>query len=101
MQVLPDTDIADIEQQVLPSYLAGLQSSGFEVTVEQLEDWYAAAAAAHYAPMFAMYAEQLLDPDRIAVIEARFGRSIESITADRGRVVERALALGERVLSIA
>jgi hypothetical protein len=101
MQVLPDVDVDEIERQVLPSYLAGLQSSGLEVTSEELHAWYAAAGALHYGPMLTMYAEQLLDPARIAVIEARFGRPIEAITADRGRVVERALTLGERVLSIA
>jgi hypothetical protein len=100
MQVLPDGDIEAVEQQVLPSYLAGLQLSGLDLTHEQLEDWYAAAAAAHYGPLLAMYAAQLADPGRIHALETRHNRSIEAITNDKGRVVDRALALGERVLGL-
>lgn len=100
MQLLPDSDLEVIEQHVLPSYLAGLQASGFDVTAEQLHEWYAASAAARYGPMLTMYAAQLASPDWVAFLERRWARSIEDITADRRRVVERALALGERVLGL-
>lgn len=100
MQVLAESDIEEIEQQVLPSYLAGLQSSGLEVSAEQLGTWYAAAAAAHYGPMLTMYAAQLAEPGRNESLERRHGRPIEAITEAKGRVVERALTLGERVLGL-
>ncbi|HWC34278.1 MAG TPA: phosphotransferase [Mycobacteriales bacterium] len=99
MQVLPGVDVESIEEQVVPSYLAGLQASGVDVTLEALEDWYAAAAAVHYAPMLTMYAAQLGEPGRADALESRHGRPIASITADKGRVIERALTLGERLLS--
>lgn len=98
MQVLPGADLEAIERQVLPSYLAGLQFSGFDVTLEQLEVWYAAAASVHYAPLLAMYAAQVAEPGRVDALEARHGRPIAEITADKGRVVERALTLAERLL---
>ncbi len=98
MQVMPGVDIESIEQVVLPSYLAGLQSSGLGVTLEELEDWYAAAAAAHYGPMLTTWAAQLAEPDWVAFLERRHGRSIDDITLDKGRVIDRALTLGEQVL---
>jgi hypothetical protein len=98
MQVHPDTDVEAIEAQVLPSYLAGLQFSGLDVTTEQLEDWYAAAAALHYGPLLTMYAAQLAEPGRVDALERRHTRPIEAITADKARVIERALTLGERLL---
>jgi aminoglycoside phosphotransferase (APT) family kinase protein len=98
MQVLPGHDLEAIEQMVLPSYLAGLQFSGLEVSLEELEDWYAAAAAVHYGPLLVMYAAQVAEPGRVDALEARHNRPIADITADKGRVVERALTLGERLL---
>lgn len=98
MQVLPDADLDAIEEAVLPSYLAGLQSSGLAVTAADLADWYAAAAAVRYAPMLTLYAAQLAEPGRITALEARHQRPIEAITRDKARVVERALTLGERLL---
>ncbi|HVS68157.1 MAG TPA: phosphotransferase, partial [Mycobacteriales bacterium] len=100
MQVLAGTDLDAIEQQVLPAYLAGLRSSGLAMTSEELEDTYAAAAAVHYGPLLMMYAAQIAEPGRIEALEKRHGRSIEAITADKGRVIERALTLGERVLGL-
>ncbi|MGN6472553.1 MAG: phosphotransferase [Mycobacteriales bacterium] len=100
MQVLPDVHVEAIERQVLPSYLAGLQSSGMDVSTEQLEDWYAAAAAVHYGSLLTMYAAQLSEPDRVASLEARHGRPIEAITKDKAHVIDRALSLGERVLGL-
>jgi hypothetical protein len=98
MQVLPDVDVEAIESHVLPSYLAGLRLSGLDVTTEELDAWYAAAATVHYGPLLTMYAAQLAEPGRLAALERRHGRSISAITADKARVIEHALALGERLL---
>ncbi|HVV75865.1 MAG TPA: phosphotransferase [Mycobacteriales bacterium] len=100
MQVLPDVDIEDIEAQVVPSYLAGLQANGADVSADELDAWYAAAAAAHYGPMLTMYAMRLAEPGRTEALERRHDRPIEAISADKARVVERALTLGERVLGL-
>ncbi|HVT20239.1 MAG TPA: phosphotransferase [Mycobacteriales bacterium] len=100
MQVLPGEDLEAIERQVLPSYLAGLQASGLDVDGARLDDWYAAAAALHYGPLLAMYAAQLAEPGRADALERRHARPIAQITEDKGRVVDRALTLGERVLGL-
>lgn len=100
MQVLPDGDITEIEQQVVPAYLAGLRFSGLDVSLEELEDWYAAAAAVHYGPLLTLYAAQLGEPNGAARTEARFGRPIADVTNDKGRVIDHALTLGERVLGL-
>ncbi|HVY10926.1 MAG TPA: phosphotransferase [Mycobacteriales bacterium] len=98
MQVLPDGDLDALESHVLAAYLAGLRTSGFDCDAEDLRRWYAAAAACHYAPILAMYVDSLRDPERLAALEARHGRPIEAINADKARVVDRALTLGESLL---
>jgi hypothetical protein len=98
MQVVTDADLDALDSRVLAAYLAGLQFAGLDVTEEGLRRWYAAAAAARYAPMLASYAELLQDPERVAALEVRHGLPISAITANKARVVDHALSLGEEVL---
>lgn len=96
MQVLPDASLDALEDHVLPGYLSGLRTSGVDIDEAGLRRLYAAAAAVHYAPMLAV---QPSDPVKITAIEARLDRPYTQIAADRARVVERALDLGEWVLA--
>ena len=98
MQVRPDTDPETLENTVIPAYLAGLGAAGLVVDEAELRAWYAAAAAVHYVPMMAMYAASLANLGRIDELEIRHARPIEAITADKARVVEHALTLGEQLL---
>jgi Phosphotransferase enzyme family len=98
MQVLPDGDLETLENTVLSAYLAGLGAAGMTVDEDELATWYAAAASVHYVPMMTSYAHSLSIPGRRGELEARHGRPIEAISADKARVVEHALALGQRVL---
>jgi aminoglycoside phosphotransferase (APT) family kinase protein len=98
MQVLPETDPETLENTAIPAYLAGLRATGLAVDEDDLETWYAAAAAVHYVPMMAMYAASLAIPERIDELEIRHGRPIEAITADKAAVIDHALTLGERLL---
>ena len=98
MQVLPDADLDALESHVLAAYLAGLRFAGLDCDEDDLRRWYAAAAACHYAPMLTMYVDSLRDPDRVAALEARHARPIAAINADKARVIDRALTLGESLL---
>jgi Phosphotransferase enzyme family len=98
MQVLPDASLDDLETHVVTGYLSGLRTSGVDADETELRRWYAAAAATHYAPMLANLSSQADDPDYVAATERRFGVSYDTVVANRTRVVERALDLGERVL---
>jgi hypothetical protein len=98
MRVLPDADPADLERHVLPAYRSGLRSSGFEVSVEDLQRWYAAAASVHYAPLLTMLARTGSDPAAVDAIELRWAVPFETIVAGRARVLEYALGLGEALL---
>jgi aminoglycoside phosphotransferase (APT) family kinase protein len=98
MLVLPDAELVELEGHVLPGYVSGLRSSGFDVDPDQVRQWYAAAAAVHYAPMAAFQARTASDVAAVATAEGRFGRPYAEIADRKARVVERALELGEWVL---
>jgi hypothetical protein len=100
MQVLPGADLDALESHVLSAYLAGLGTAGLDVDADELQRWYAAAAAVHYAPMLTMHADTLRDPDRVAALEIRHDLPISSITANKARVIDHALSLGEQLLAI-
>jgi Phosphotransferase enzyme family len=99
MQVLPDASLDALEAHVLPGYLSGLRSSGVDVDEVSLHRWYAAAASVHYAPMAAVQAVTAMRPDEVENSERRHGRPYAEIVANKARVVERALDLGEWVLN--
>jgi hypothetical protein len=98
MQVRPDGSLDDLEQAVLAGYADGLQSSGCAVDAVELRRWYAAAAAAHYPWMAGVEAVRAADDGEVAASERRFGRPLQELSADRARVVRRAVELGEWVL---
>jgi Phosphotransferase enzyme family len=98
MQVLPDASLEDLDRHVLPGYLSGLRSSGFDVSEADLRRWYSAAAGVRYAPLAALSGEAARDPDALQV---RFNRPAVAVISDRRRVIERALELGEAALNSA
>jgi hypothetical protein len=98
MLVLPDVSLDDLDRHVVPSYLSGLRTSGFDVDEAVLRHWYAAAASVHYAPLAAFQATNTADPAAIEASERRFGRTYPEIVARKALVIERALDLGEWVL---
>jgi hypothetical protein len=98
MNVLPDASLDDLEAHVLPGYLSGLRSSGVDVDEDTMRPWYAAAASVHYGPMAAFQVMSADRQDYIKASELRFGLPYATIIANRARVVERALDLGEWVL---
>lgn len=98
MRVLPDQEPAELEKHVLPGYLSGLRTSGFEVDPGDLQRWYAAAASAHYAPMVGMLARTAQDPTAVAALERRWGIPFAALVAARTVVIEYAIGLGEAVL---
>ncbi len=98
MQVLPDASLEALEAHVLPGYLSGLRSSGVDVDETTLRRWYAAAASVHYAPMAAFQATSASRPGDIEWNEKRHGLPYATIVANKARVVEQALDLGEEVL---
>jgi len=83
---------------VLPAYVDGLHEAGAEVTDEQVRWWYAAAGSVHYTWMLGGIAQAAQNPDTVAAQERRFGRPFADLVADRARVVEHALRLGESAL---
>jgi hypothetical protein len=99
MQVLPDASLDDLEAHVLPGYLSGLRSAGFAVTDGDLRRWYAAAASIHYAPMLGFHGINSNDPATIGASERRFEAPYAAIAANKTRVIEQALDLGEWVLN--
>jgi hypothetical protein len=101
MQVRPGESLDALEAHVLPSYLSGLRASGVDVDERQLRQWYAAAASVHYVPMLGYQAGNATDPAGVLASEARHGRPFAEIVADKARVVERAVTLGERALESA
>jgi hypothetical protein len=101
MQVRPGESLDALEAHVVPAYLSGLRSSGVEVDEAELRHWYAAAASAHYVPMLAQQAGITADPARVQAAEQRFGRPFAAQVADKARVIERAVSLGERALESA
>jgi hypothetical protein len=98
MLVLPDASLDDLDRHVVPNYLSGLRTSGFDVDEATLRRWYAAAASVHYAPLAVFQATSTADPTAIDASERRFGRPYPEIIARKALVIERALDLGERVL---
>jgi hypothetical protein len=98
MQVRPDFPVERLEELVLPAYVEGLHESGAEVTEKQVRWWYAAAAGVHYSWLAGGIAQAAQNPEIVAAQERRFGRSFADLTADRARVVERGLTLGESAL---
>jgi hypothetical protein len=101
MQVRPGESLDALEAHVMPSYLSGLRSSGVEVDERQLRHWYAAAASVRYVPMLGFQAVNAAHPDRVVAAEQRYGRPFADIVADKARVIERAVTLGERALESA
>jgi Ser/Thr protein kinase RdoA (MazF antagonist) len=95
MQVLPDGDLDALETHVLRGYVSGLRTSGLDADETEVRRAFAAAASVHYAPMLATATGPDRDP---ATLERRWGRPFAAIAADRARVIERALDLGESVL---
>jgi hypothetical protein len=95
MQVRPDESLDVLEQQILPAYAAGLRDSGFDTDPDELRRWYAAAAAAHYSWMAGMQVVRAGQPEQVLAHESRFGRTFADLVADRARVIERAVELGE------
>ena len=98
MQIRPDGSLDVLESSILPAYVDGLRAGGADVTAEQVRGWYAAAAAAHYPWMAGGIAQRCRDAADVATQEQRFGRPFADLVADRVRVVERALSLGEAAL---
>jgi thiamine kinase-like enzyme len=98
MQVRPDCSLDLLERLIVPAYAEGVRSAGADVTDAQVRWWYAAAAAVHYAWMAGAIAQRSRDEADVAGQEQRFDRSFADLVADRARVIERALDLGERAL---
>jgi hypothetical protein len=98
MQVRPDESLDVLERLIVPSYAGGLREVGLDVADAQVQQWYAAAAGAHYPWMAGAIALRAGDADDMAALQQRFGRSVADLVADRARVVERAVVLGERAL---
>jgi hypothetical protein len=101
MQARPDGSLDVLEALVLPSYADGLRAAGVQVSDGEVRRWYAAAAGAHYAWMAGAIVQRSRDEADVAGQEDRFGRSFADLVADRSRVIERALDLGERALGSA
>jgi hypothetical protein len=101
MQVVPDASLNELEMHVLPSYVSGLRLSGLEVDPDDVRRWYAAAASVHYAPLLSSPTISATDSDHIETSERRFGLPYTAIIANKARVIERALELGEWVLDTA
>jgi thiamine kinase-like enzyme len=101
MQVRPGESLDALDAHVVPSYLSGLRSSGVDIDEAELRRWYAAAASVHYVPMLGFQAVNAADPERVLAAERRHGLPFAEIVADKARVIERAVALGERALESA
>ena len=101
MQVRPDCSLDLLEDLVVPAYADGLRTAGMDVTDVQVHRWYAAAASAHYPWMAGGIALRSRDDADVARQEKRFGRSFAALVADRARVIERALDLGDAALGSA
>jgi hypothetical protein len=101
MHVRPEESLDALEAHVVPPYLSGLRSAGFDVDERQVRLWYAAAAGIHYAPLLGFQPGFAADPERVAGAERRFGRPFAEQLADRARVVERSITLAERALESA
>jgi hypothetical protein len=99
MHIRPDESVQLLEDLVLPGYVGGLRESGFDVTPEQLQRWYSAAAALRYAWLVGGQADLIGDAERVRFQKFRFGRDVASIIATKARAAEHAIALGERVLA--
>jgi aminoglycoside/choline kinase family phosphotransferase len=99
MQVRPDESLDLLDQLIVPAYAEGLHASGFPADVAELGRWYAAAAAAHYSWMAGMQVVRAGQPEFVAGQEERFKRPFNEVVADRARVIERAVSLGEGVLA--
>jgi hypothetical protein len=99
MMVLPDASLDELEDHVVAGYLSGLRTSGVDVDDASLRHWYDAAASVHYAPLAAFQVRNASLPGAIESNERRFGLPYPRIVANRARVIERALELGERALN--
>lgn len=99
MQVLPDVDPRVLERHVVHAYTVGLQEAGCSVEIDDVHRWYAAAGSVHYTPMLGFQAAAVADPDAVEFQERRWQRSFGQITAVRGQALQRAIELGEQVLS--
>jgi hypothetical protein len=98
MQVLPDASLDALQTHVLRGYAAGLRSSGFDVGETDVQRWYAAAAAVHYAPLAALQAVTAGDPALVRESEQHHSMPYPAIVANRTRVLTRAVELAESVL---
>jgi thiamine kinase-like enzyme len=99
MQVRPDESLDVLDALIVPAYVAGLRESGCTVDAADVRRWYAAAAAAHYCWMAGMQVIRAREPAHVEGQERRFGWPFERLVANRARVIERALDLGERSLA--
>jgi hypothetical protein len=99
MQIRPDESLDLLDDAIVPAYVRGLHDAGCDMSTDDVRQLYAAAAAMRYAWMGSMVATRVGEVGYIAAQEARFGRSFAELVADRARVVQRAVALGEALLS--
>jgi hypothetical protein len=101
MQVRPDESIAGLERLVLDGYLRGLVESGCAVDGALLRHRYAASAAARYAWMGGAQPAILADPDLLRAQQRRYDSDYSIVLANKTRVVEHAVRLGEWALESA
>jgi hypothetical protein len=99
MQLLPELDLDVLDAHVVPAYLAGLRAAGMEVAEEELRRWHGAAAGARYPWLAARMIAASAEPAEVRRLETRWGRPFPALVADRSRVIERALQLGEQALA--
>jgi aminoglycoside/choline kinase family phosphotransferase len=95
MQVRPDESLAALESTIVPAYVAGLRDGGCDLAADDVQRWYAAAAAAHYSWLAGMQVVRVGQPDQVAAHEARFGWPFARLVANRAGVLARAVELGE------
>jgi hypothetical protein len=98
MLVRRDESIDALEQAIVPSYVSGLHAGGLDVSEREVRRWYAAAASVHYAWMAGLVVRRTLDPEQVTAQEQRWDWDYARITANRARVVRRAVELGEWAL---
>src|SRR3954452_649473 len=98
MLVRPDDDLDVLEGHVLPAYLSGLRDGGLDVSMSELRRWYAAAAAVRYSWLAGGQPDVVGDPVIRHAQQQRFGVDIAAIARAKGRVIARAVALGEWAL---
>jgi Phosphotransferase enzyme family len=99
MHVRPNESLEVLDERVLAAYIEGLLESGYPAHRADIRRWYAAAAALRYAWLGGGLPDVLADPEMVSFQEARLGHDISTIIANKARVIERAVTLGEAVLA--